>query len=340
MQAPRRWAGVTACGAAMAAVAAWMAFLPAPGGAVAPQAMAASAQAAPVQAAPAQAQAQGRAQAVQAPNAQAAANPPVAAKYPSPELVAACEKVAAAVRAADGVKMRTVVYPPFVVAGDMGEGQLDSYARGSVVRPAKALWNGYFDRRPDKAITVYLFGGAKNYAAFAKRDYSDGGEPHFGYYVDSERRMVMNIDTGTGTLVHELTHALIVYDFPDLPTWFNEGFASLHEQCQVGEDTITGLTNWRLPDLQVAIKAGTLRSLKDLVTERDFYGRKQGMNYAQARYFVMYMQTKGLLKDFYRYFRAHHSGQGADVKAIEHVFDQKLPEVEKAFLAWVRTLRF
>jgi hypothetical protein len=321
LRAAGRWAGVAAAGA----LAVWAALPAGRGAAAVPQA---------AQARPAQ-----QSNASAAANAPAAVNAPAAAKYPSPELVAACEKAAAAAREADGGKMKVAVYPPFVVVGDMAGDQLDSYARGSVVRPAKALWNGYFDRRPDKVITVYLFAGAKNYVPFARRDYPDGGEPHFGYYMDSERRMVMNIDTGTGTLVHELTHALVVYDFPDLPTWFNEGFASLHEQCQVGEDTITGLTNWRLPDLQAAITAGTLRPLKDLVTERDFYGRKQGMNYAQARYFVMYMQTKGLLKDFYRYFRARHSGQGDDVKAIEHVFDQKLPEIEKAYLAWVKTLR-
>jgi hypothetical protein len=272
----------------------------------------------------------------------AAARPasrPVAEKYPPPGLVEACEAKAAAVRAQHGVK--AIVRTPFVVAGDVSESQLASYAQWSVVRPAEAMWTAYFDKKPAHPITIFLFAGGENYKQYARRDYPDGDEPYFGYYQPSDRRMVMNIQTGTGTLVHELTHALIVYDFPDVPTWFNEGLASLHEQCSVRQDTIIGLTNWRLPGLQAAIKDRTLRPLKDLVTNRDFYARRlQGNNYAQARYFVMYMQTRGLLRKFYQHFRAHHSGRDADVKAIEHVFGRPLAQIEPEFVAWVKTLKF
>jgi len=261
-------------------------------------------------------------------------------KYPPAELVTACAKKAAAIRTAHGRKINVIVRTPFVVAGNSSEAQLASYAKWSVVRPAKAMWTAYFDKKPAHPISIFLFAGETNYKRYAKRDYPRGGEPYFGYYQPTDRRMVMNINTGTGTLVHELTHALIVYDFPNVPTWFNEGLASLHEQCSVREETIIGLTNWRLPGLQSAVKKGTLRPLRDLVTKRDFYGRLQGDNYAQARYFVMYMQTKGLLRKFYKHFRAHHSARNADVRAIEHVFGRKIDQVEKPYIAWVKTLRF
>ena len=262
------------------------------------------------------------------------------AKYPPEKLVKACAAKALAIRAEYGRKLNVIARPPFVVAGDTSAEQLASYTEGSVVRPAKAMWIAYFDRKPDQVITVYLFAGKKNYDAYARRDYPDGGRPFFGYYMPTDRRLVMDIETGTGTLVHELTHALIVYDFPEVPTWFNEGLASLHEQCSVRETTIVGWTNWRLGGLQQAIRENKLRPLGDLVTKRDFYGRLQGVNYAQARYFIMYMQTKGVLRKFYKHFRAHHSGEGADVKAIEHVFGRSLAQIEKEFIAWAKTLRF
>ena len=230
--------------------------------------------------------------------------------------------------------------PPFVVAGDMSQRRLEACARQSVVNPAHSMWASYFNKKPDKVITVLLFTGDKSYRSWAKKLFNDDRLPHFGYYRPTDRTLVMNISTGTGTLVHELTHALIVYHFPDVPDWFNEGLASLHEQCTVGPKKITGLTNWRLPALQTAIKAGTLRPLRDLVTKRDFYGRQQGLNYAQARYFCMYMQKLGLLQKFYKHFRANHTGRDADVKAIEHIFGKKLPEIEKAYISWVKTLRF
>ena len=232
------------------------------------------------------------------------------------------------------------VHPPFVVIGNLPPDKLGRYARGSVVRPAKAMWASYFRRRPDKVITVLLFADQRTYRLWADKLYGDRAVPHFGYYKPDKRTLVMNIATGTGTLVHELTHALIVYDFPTVPAWFNEGLASLHEQCVVGERKITGLTNWRLPGLQDAIRAGKLRPLRELVTKRDFYGGMQGINYAQARYFVMYMQHRGVLGEFYARFRGRRDAKKADVEAVEHVFARKIDEVEADFIRWVKTLRF
>ncbi|MCD6303932.1 MAG: hypothetical protein J7M21_03100 [Planctomycetes bacterium] len=263
------------------------------------------------------------------------------AKYPPAALVAACRRRAEAVPAlgaAAGVKLNVIVRAPFVVAGDLPPRRLESCAASSVLRPAGAMWASYFREKPTRPITILLLAGEAGYKRLARRDYPAGGEPHFGYYVSADARMVMNIATGTGTLVHELTHALIEYDFPDVPSWFNEGLASLHEQCVVRPDVIIGLVNWRLPALKAAIRAGTLRPLAELLSRRDFYGRRQGMNYAQARYFVMYMQKRGVLRDFYKYFRAHHRGEGADVRAVEHVFGRKIERIEKDFLAWLKTL--
>ncbi|MBL7133847.1 MAG: hypothetical protein ISS78_07100 [Phycisphaerae bacterium] len=264
------------------------------------------------------------------------------AKYPPESLVRACNAEAEALRKRLDGTFTIRVDPPFVSAGNMKADQLARYVRGSVLRPARAMWSSYFNAKPDKVITILLLADGKSYKTWAKKLFNDTDVPFFGYYTSASRTLVMNIDTGTGTLVHELTHALIVYDFPNLPTWFNEGLGSLHEQCIVGETRITGCENWRLPALQKAIADDTLRPLSDLVARRDFYGALCGLNYAQARYFVMYMQQQGVLKKFYTHFRkAHKAGRPVDdVKAIEHVFGRKLPQIEKAFVAWVKTLRY
>jgi hypothetical protein len=266
--------------------------------------------------------------------------------YPGAALTTACEEAATKLRAKLDDTFVVLTEPPFVMAGDMPRAKLKQYASGTVLAPAKALWRGYFDKKPDKVITVLLFAGDKSYRAWAKTLFNDTRVPHFGYYRPGIRTMVMNIGTGGGTLVHELTHSLIVYDFPNVPTWFDEGFASLHEGCQIGTNTIVGVVNWRLPGLQKAHRDGKLRSLRDLITKRDFRGRLEGVNYAQARYFVMYMQQKKLLKPFYKHFHAQYTAPDAkptledDVKAVEHIFGQKLEDIEKVWLKWVMTLKY
>ena len=67
------------------------------------------------------------------------------------------------------------------------------------------------------------------YRRLAKKWFDEDDVPHFGF-CRRDGTMLMNISTGGGTLVHELVHALIRPDFPNVPTWFNEGLASLYEQ--------------------------------------------------------------------------------------------------------------
>ncbi len=152
----------------------------------------------------------------------------------------------------------------------------------------------------------------------------------------------MNIATGGGTLVHELAHALMAFDFPNVPDWFNEGLASLYEQCQFGEEngrrTIEGLANWRLPELQRAIRAKKIGSLESLIKSDDFRGRNVGLNYAQARYFCMYLQEQGLLAKYYRAFRANYKDDPEGLRTAQKILGEKWLTIDEDFQAWVLRL--
>ena len=227
------------------------------------------------------------------------------------------------------------------MAGDMDPSKLTGFAERAVFRPALAMWTSYFRKRPNRVITVLLFNGQKSYRKWAKSLFNDTDLPYFGYYRSTDRTLVMDIQTGGGTLVHELTHALIEYDFPNVPTWVNEGLGSLHEGCLVHEDRIEGVTNWRLPGLKKELAAGTLRPLVDLVTKRDFRGPRVGSNYAQARYFFMYMQKLGKVRKFYRLYRdTFDPKKPRDVKVIEKIFGKPIDTVDLEFRAWIQTLRY
>jgi len=236
--------------------------------------------------------------------------------YPSPKLVRATRAAAAMIARLDDT-FGAEVHPPFAVIGNLPPSALRACANKTVVAPARAMWASYFRRRPAKPVTILLLADEKTYRRWAKKLFNDTAVSKFGYYRPSDRTMVMNIATGGGTLVHELTHALIVWDFPSVPDWFNEGLASLHEQCSVGAKRITGHANWRLPALQKAVRARRVRPLRELLVRDDFYGRLRGTNYAQARYFVMYMQHRGLLEKFYRRFRTASAGPAAGAGRAE-----------------------
>ena len=164
-----------------------------------------------------------------------------AAAYPSPELVAQCKKLAKDFAPKLDKSFICVVEPPFVVFGNDDEAKVRRQIDGCITAPCKAMWAAYFEKKPDEPITVLLFKDDETYRDWAKKLFDDTDVSHFGYYKPDKRTMVMNISTGGGTLIHELTHALIVYDFPDVPRWFNEGLGSLHEGCQIGPDNIIGM---------------------------------------------------------------------------------------------------
>lgn len=238
--------------------------------------------------------------------------------------------------------LRYVVAGPFVIAGDGTQTQLHRYRDATVLAATRALRATYFAREPAEPVLILLFESRGPYARLAKKWFGDSSVPHYGFYRRRDNVMLMNVSTGTGTLVHELVHALIAADFPDVPDWFNEGFGSLYEQCSISGDRITGHANWRLPSLQKAIRAGELRPLRGLIEGDSFYNRENvGMNYAQARYLLMYLQEQGLLKDYYKRFRDNAESDPQGLKTLESLIKPKrLEQFEKDWRKWVLALRF
>lgn len=232
---------------------------------------------------------------------------------------------------------------PFVVAGLMTPEQLERWCDRTILPAASALWTSYFEVRPDVPITLLLLPEENSYRECAAWLFGDEDISVFGYYRPADRTLVANVGTGGGTLVHELTHALMAFDFPEMPDWFNEGLASLHEQCRYRTDGsgIDGLVNWRLPALQQAVRDGTLRSLSELFSDDEFRGELEGLNYAHARYFCLYLQRHGLLEEFYRTFRDHADSDPTGVETLSRVFPEtSLAVIDTEFRRWVLTLRW
>lgn len=238
---------------------------------------------------------------------------------------------------------RSIVHVPFVLAGDMTSDELESAYRELVLPVTNALSRSYFDRRPDQPILLVALRTEASFQAAAQQ--LDGYTPrtYAGYYNRAERRVVANLETGQGTLAHELTHALAQFDFPKMPEWFDEGLASLHEETEFTPDglQLAGIVNWRLKLVPEALRAGKLPPLDLLIRTQSFRGEGEGLNYAVVRAFCLYLQDRGLLCHFYRKFKSHVPDDPSGLATLcELLGKQSCTEVDEGFRNWVREQRW
>ncbi|HQY59930.1 MAG TPA: hypothetical protein PK141_00915 [Polyangiaceae bacterium] len=236
-----------------------------------------------------------------------------------------------------------VVGDVFLLAGPRSFGGFAS-SRSLTARALSAFYNDRFGRRPGEAITVYLFGDAQSYSAFCKAAIHEECISIYGFYWPSERWMVMNAGLGLGTLTHELVHPLVEADFPDAPTWLNEGIASIFEAPtfpKPGE--IHGVKNWRLPRLQAALGG---RSTRAKAMPRTLFGMAddvfrdddEALHYALARYFCQWLDERGELWPFYRAYRDERRADPTGAATFKRVVGTTPEEAEAPFLAWLSRL--
>ena len=217
------------------------------------------------------------------------------------------------------------IVPPFVVIGDERPSMVTARAEKTVKWAVVRLKKRYFKKDPADIHDIWLFKDKTSYMKHAKRLFNDSPDTPFGYASSEDRALIMNIATGGGTLVHEIVHPFIAVNFPQCPSWLNEGLGSLYEQSQGKGDDIIGLTNWRLKGLQAAIKRKSVPSFKELTstTTYEFYQMDKGSNYAQARYLCYYLQEKGLLATFYHECVANQKRDPTGYKTLQKILKAK-----------------
>jgi hypothetical protein len=239
-------------------------------------------------------------------------------------------------RAHAGDGFTAVVQPPFVVVGNEAPDVVRRRASSTIGWAVERLEAAYFDRPPREIVDIWLFADEQSYRDWAWRLFRQRPSTPFGYYTPEHDALLMNIATGGGTLVHEIVHPYMAANFPGCPAWFDEGLASLYEQCGDEDGEIRGLTNWRLPGLQAAIERRALPSFAALTstTRHAFYDEDPGTNYAQARYLCYYLQDQGLLRDFYRSFSAGVDDDPTGYRTLQDVLGR--PDMRRFQAHWER----
>ncbi|MEP7126368.1 MAG: hypothetical protein ABJE95_35880 [Byssovorax sp.] len=274
------------------------------------------------------------------PSADAAAPRPGSRPGTSP---ADYEAHAAALRARVGREFTVRIEPPFIVVGDLSPEAMLRQSEGTVRWTARLLKQDYFTRDPADVLEVWLFKDADSYESHTRALFGVRPTTPYGFYSSEHRALIMNISTGGGTLVHEIVHPFVEANFPECPAWFNEGLGSLYEQAGEERGHIHGYTNWRLPGLQKAIRAGQVPSFRDFTktTTDEFYREDPGTNYGQARYLCYYLQEQGLLIGFYQDFHDHAAEDPTGIEALKRALATRdLDAFKKGWEAWVLGLSF
>jgi hypothetical protein len=248
------------------------------------------------------------------------------------------ERVEALEKKLAGQGYTVMIEGPFVVVGDESPARVKQ--RASFMRwVLRLIEQDFFKQQPDKVIEVWLFRNEKTYRRGAKKFFDDEPETPYGYYSTADDALVMNIGPGAGTLSHELVHPYMEANFPDGPSWFNEGLASLYEQPRERDGHMWGTTNWRLPGLQQMIKKKRLPSLNALMsTTRDGFYDAPYDAYAYARFLCQYLQDHGKLREFYARFVADTKDR-TGVAALETVLGKDLATFQPEFEKWAMSLR-
>jgi hypothetical protein len=249
----------------------------------------------------------------------------------------------------------TVVFEkPFVVIGDESAGQVRRHAEGTIRWAIHRIKRDYFAKDPNEILNIWLFKDKESYEENVTEIFGRPPSTPYGYFSRRDKALVMNIETGTGTLVHELVHPFMASNFARCPAWFNEGLASLYEQCHDSGGRIEGLTNWRLKGLQEAIKdrdkeaeeeaadredadgeddvdekedrpRHQVCSFKTLCSMSDweFYSSPEYDTYAQARYLCYYLEQHGLLRTYYHRFVQNHLTDPSGYATLQAVLERE-----------------
>jgi len=214
--------------------------------------------------------------------------------------------------------------PPFIIVSDQDDRNLNLSVQ-TVRWTVQRLKKDFFAKNPDETIDIWLFKTKTSYYKNTRTVFQEDPISPFGYYSPKHRALIMNIATGGGTLVHEMVHPFMRTNFPTCPTWFDEGLASLFEQCTDRKGHIAGEINWRLPGLQEAIRTGKTIPFQQLsaLSPAEFYGADDNSEYnkyyGQARYLCYYLQEQGLLVKFYREFTANASTDPTGYATLQRV---------------------
>ncbi|QDV31069.1 hypothetical protein Spb1_30070 [Planctopirus ephydatiae] len=238
-----------------------------------------------------------------------------------------------------GTDFQILARAPFVLASDSTMEDLQ-WMYANVLLPSQhALSISYFDSPVNKPIKIILVKSAARWNSLRPRWPGFRPVEYAGFYSRDDHCIAINLETGIGSLAHELTHALIHSDFENCPEWFDEGLASLHEECEFNETAtaLKGLPNWRYQHFREALHRSQAPALKILISQPFATSNAPAIEYAHSRLFCIYLQQQGVLESFYRRLRRSTAAKDSAIILCQLTKTVDLDQLNSQFIDWART---
>jgi len=237
---------------------------------------------------------------------------------------------------------RTIRFRYFVVFSNLEDKVTYQLIDSDIRNTVDVMMNNYIETRPDEVTAVFLFKDMASYKDFSIKEFGieERDLSPYGFYKISRNVILVRYVNWKGSTSHETTHAMLQNDFPNIPSWFNEGFAAMHEKAIFNNGRFIGNFNWRILALRRAFNEEKYTSMRHLMSTNDdeLYGARSSFYYAQACFAFMLLQEKGIFENYYKYFRDNFSRDHTGIKQLEKLtgtsiekFDAELVEYIKSF---------
>ena len=191
--------------------------------------------------------------------------------------------------------------------------------------------NEYFNVHLNNRLKIYLVKDKNSYKKYVEETYNN--YTPYGFYLGPlANTIVINAESGLGTIMHELVHHFIATNFLTHPApWIDEGIATFFEKF-IGHIDNKGtlnisfgyFSNWRFPKTKENLEK---LNLKDLFISND-------PDQCAARSFMLFLHKKGNFKDFVRQMSTQNSDPSG-VKTLQNIYGQSIDKIELDWKNWI-----
>lgn len=234
-------------------------------------------------------------------------------------------------------------YKYFIIFSDLDENLTYTLIESDVKNTITAMTGNYVEKFPGEVTPIIIFNEFDSYKKFVLNNYDI--EEHdlspYGFFKISKNVIVIRYVSWKGSILHEITHRFTRSDFPDIPSWFDEGFAALHEKSTFKNENLVGEFSWRIISIRRAFENNNYTGLKLLMETNDdeLYGKRSSFYYAQSRYLLMMLQQKGLLKEYYKLFRDTYTKDESGVSQLEKIMKKPINEIDEELEEYVKSFK-